>query len=99
MKPECNCGRTGDLESLCSLTAIEREFCLPYFLLRYPGHDLAQNGTAIRAAKQVRGLADKGDGDCARRFSVFRPMPLDFFFDENGEYVRPRRVNRRRGAP
>jgi predicted NBD/HSP70 family sugar kinase len=24
IKPGCNCGRTGDLESLCSLTAIER---------------------------------------------------------------------------
>ena len=25
MKPQCNCGRTGDLESLCSLTAIEKK--------------------------------------------------------------------------
>ena len=33
---ECNCGRTGDLESLCSLTAIGRSL-LPYFLARYPG--------------------------------------------------------------
>src|ERR1700731_3825451 len=24
IKPQCNCGRTGDLESLCSLTAIEK---------------------------------------------------------------------------
>ena len=33
LKPECNCGRTGDLESLCSLTAIENNI-LPYFLPR-----------------------------------------------------------------
>jgi predicted NBD/HSP70 family sugar kinase len=25
VKPECNCGRTGNLESLCSLTAIEKK--------------------------------------------------------------------------
>src|SRR5674476_556824 len=40
LDPECNCGRTGCLESVCSLTAIERSF-LPYFLARYPGHDHA----------------------------------------------------------
>lgn len=28
--PRCNCGRIGDLESLCSLTAI-RQSLLPYF--------------------------------------------------------------------
>ena len=41
IKPQCNCGRTGDLESLCSLTAIEK-IILPYFLPRYPGHELAK---------------------------------------------------------
>src|SRR5205807_382986 len=34
LKPECNCGRTGDLEPLCSLTAIEKSL-LPFFLDRY----------------------------------------------------------------
>ena len=33
LKPECNCGRTGDLESMCSLTAIEQTL-LPFFLAR-----------------------------------------------------------------
>ena len=37
--PVCNCGRTGDLESLCSLTAIGNTL-LPYFLERFPGHEL-----------------------------------------------------------
>lgn len=40
LKPYCNCGRYGCLESVCSLGAIERSF-LPYFLPRYPGHELA----------------------------------------------------------
>ena len=60
LKPECNCGRTGDLESVCSLTAIEKSL-LPFFLPRYPGHELAKLGNLHQAAKLVRGLADKGD--------------------------------------
>src|SRR5438046_4829592 len=56
---DLNCGRNGDLESLCSLTAIERNL-LPYFLPRYPGHELAKLDPH-QAAKLVRGLADKGD--------------------------------------
>jgi predicted NBD/HSP70 family sugar kinase len=35
LQPNCNCGRTGDLESVCSLTAIEKTL-LPYFLPKYP---------------------------------------------------------------
>src|SRR6202007_1073933 len=54
--PQCNCGRIGDLESLCSLTAIEKTI-LPYFLPRYPGHDLGKQDRH-QAAKLVRGLAD-----------------------------------------
>ena len=37
LKPECNCGRLGDLESLCSLTSI-RKHLLPHFLKKYPDH-------------------------------------------------------------
>ena len=60
--PHCNCGRIGDLESMCSLTAIGRTL-LPYFLLKYPGHELASIDTA-QAAKRVRGLAERGDPMC-----------------------------------
>ncbi len=35
MRPECNCGRIGDLESLCSLTAINNTL-LPYLLKKKP---------------------------------------------------------------
>ncbi len=47
LKPECNCGRTGDLESVCSLTAIAKTF-LPYFLPKYPGHELGKLGDSRR---------------------------------------------------
>jgi glucokinase len=79
MNPECHCGRTGDLESLCSLTAIERNL-LPYFLPRYPGHDLAKMDRH-QAAKQVRGLADRGDAMCKEIFRV-QAHALGLFFDE-----------------
>ena len=79
IKPVCNCGRTGDLESLCSLTAIERNL-LPYFLPRYPGHEL-EKVNAHQAAKLVRGMADKGDPLCKDVFRV-QAHALGLFFDE-----------------
>ena len=80
LKPDCNCGRTGDLESLCSLTAIARTF-LPYFLPRYPGHDLGKLGDIQKAAKLVRGLAENGDPMCKEIFRV-QAHALGVFFDE-----------------
>ncbi|MGB7726765.1 MAG: ROK family protein [Candidatus Acidiferrum sp.] len=77
--PHCNCGRTGDLESLCSLTAIEKTI-LPYFLPRYPGHELAKVDIH-QAAKLVRGLADKGDALSREVFRV-QAHALGLFFDE-----------------
>ena len=79
INPLCNCGRAGDLESLCSLTAIERNL-LPYFLPRYPGHEL-EKLTPHEAAKRVRGLADKGDALCKDVFRV-QAHALGLFFDE-----------------
>ena len=80
LEPECNCGRTGCLESVCSLTAIERSF-LPYFLARYPGHDLGKLGDLHKASKLVRGLAEKGDPMCIDIFRV-QAHALGLFFDE-----------------
>ena len=79
LKPECNCGRTGDLESVCSLTAIAKTL-LPYFLPRYPGHALASLDIQ-KAAKLVRGMAEKGDALCR---DIFRTQArgLGLFFDE-----------------
>ncbi|MGB2663553.1 MAG: ROK family protein [Candidatus Acidiferrum sp.] len=77
--PHCNCGRVGDLESLCSLTAIEKTI-LPYFLPGYPGHELAK-ADIHQAAKLVRGLADKGDALSREVFRV-QAHALGLFFDE-----------------
>jgi predicted NBD/HSP70 family sugar kinase len=79
LEPKCNCGRTGDLESLCSLTAITQTL-LPHFLTQYPGHDLAKL-PAAKAAKLVRGLAEKGDPLCRDIFRV-QAHALGLFFDE-----------------
>jgi predicted NBD/HSP70 family sugar kinase len=80
LRPECNCLRTGDLESLCSLTAIERTL-LPYFLARDPSHELRKSATPHEAAKRVRGLAERGDALCRRVFQV-QAHALGLFFDE-----------------
>ncbi|HUI75130.1 MAG TPA: ROK family protein [Candidatus Acidoferrum sp.] len=79
LHPVCNCGRVGDLESLCSLTAIEKNL-LPYFLPKYPGHELGKMDRH-QAAKLVRGMADKGDALCKDVFRV-QAHSLGLFFDE-----------------
>jgi glucokinase len=79
IQAQCNCGRIGDLESLCSLTAIEKNI-LPYFLPHYPGHELAKLDLH-QAAKQVRSLADQGDPLCVEVFRV-QAHALGLFFDE-----------------
>jgi glucokinase len=78
MRPECNCGRVGDLESLCSLTAINNTL-LPYFLKKNPGHELNKAGD--KASKLVRGLAERGDSLCREIFRV-QAHALGLFFDE-----------------
>ena len=79
IQPLCNCRRIGDLESLCSLTGIERNI-LPFLLPRYPGHELAKLHVH-EAAKLVRGLADKGDPLGRDVFRV-QAHALGLFFDE-----------------
>jgi len=79
ISPQCNCGRLGDLESLCSLTAIEKNI-LPYLLPKYPGHELSKVDLH-QAAKLVRGLADKGDPLSKEVFRV-QAHALGLFFDE-----------------
>jgi glucokinase len=79
INPHCNCGRIGDLESLCSLTAIETTL-LPFFLRRHRAHELAQQ-EPHQAAKLVRGLADNGDPMCKEIFRI-QAHALGLFFDE-----------------
>jgi predicted NBD/HSP70 family sugar kinase len=80
LHPQCNCGRTGDLESCCSLTAIGKNY-LPYFLPKYPGHELSRYEDVGQAAKYVRGLAETGDPMCREIFRC-QAHALGLFFDE-----------------
>jgi glucokinase len=57
--PACNCGLSGDAESVASLTGIERNL-LPYWLTRFAGHPLAEQPIGV-AAKLVRGYGEAGD--------------------------------------
>ena len=57
--PVCNCGFAGDAESVASLTGIGKNL-LPYWLTRFPGHELAAAGPLAKAAKLVRGLRGGG---------------------------------------
>jgi glucokinase len=58
--PACNCGLAADAESVASLTGIEKNL-LPYWLSRFPDHELARVTTAGAAAKLVRGHGEAGD--------------------------------------
>src|SRR3954451_10366601 len=51
--PRCNCGNAADVESVASLTGITNSL-LPYWLARYPDHELASVEIS-KAAKLARG--------------------------------------------
>ena len=65
--PQCNCGLTADGESVASLKAIEKNL-LPYWLTRFPDHELHTAASGRDAAKLVRAYASAGD-----------PMALEIF--------------------
>jgi len=58
--PVCNCGLSGDAESVASLTGIAKNL-LPYWLSRYPEHELTGISPASTAAKLVRGYGEARD--------------------------------------
>jgi glucokinase len=58
--PVCNCGLSGDAESVASLTGIAKNL-LPYWLSRFPEHELTGISPAGTAAKLVRGFGEAGD--------------------------------------
>ena len=69
--PACNCGLSGDAESVASLTGIQNNL-LPYWLTRYEGHELA--GVPIgQAAKLIRKYAENGD---EMALAIFRQQAI-----------------------
>jgi glucokinase len=65
--PRCNCGLAADGESVASLTGIVKNL-LPFWLTRFPEHELHGAASAHEAAKLVRGYASAGD-----------PMAMEIF--------------------
>ncbi len=69
--PGCNCGQSGDAESVASLTGIQNNL-LPYWLSRYPDHPLA--GVPLTtAAKLVRKYGEDGD---EMALAIFRQQAM-----------------------
>jgi predicted NBD/HSP70 family sugar kinase len=58
--PRCNCGFSGDAESVASRTGIEKNL-LPYWLTRFPGHELGAAPTLSEAAGLVRAYGERDD--------------------------------------
>jgi glucokinase len=69
--PACNCGQSGDAESVASLTGIQNNL-LPYWLTRYKGHPLGEVPIGV-AAKQVRKYGEDGD---ERALAIFRQQAM-----------------------
>jgi predicted NBD/HSP70 family sugar kinase len=85
--PRCNCGFSGDVESVASLTGIEKNL-LPYWLSRYPGHELARAASRKEAAKLVRGFGERGD-EMARRIFEQQAKALGRLFTLAANFVDP----------
>ena len=58
--PMCACGFAGDAESVASLKGIEHNL-LPYWLDRFPDHELRDVGSMAKAARLVRSYGERGD--------------------------------------
>ncbi len=85
--PTCKCGFVGDVESVASLTGIEQNL-LPYWLTRFPDHELARATSIGEAAKLVRGL---GDADDPLALEIFgqQAMALGRLFTIAGNFIDP----------
>ncbi|MFP5486864.1 MAG: ROK family protein [Acidimicrobiia bacterium] len=84
--PHCNCGFDGDAESVASLTGI-RINLLPYWLTRYPDHELHGMDPAD-AAKRVRSLGELGD-ELALRIFEQQAMALGRLFTIAANFTDP----------
>ena len=84
--PTCNCGFVGDAESVASLTGIRKNL-LPYWLTRYPDHELA-GVEPLDAAKQVRGFGERGD-EMALHIFEQQAMALGHLFTIAANFTDP----------
>jgi glucokinase len=85
--PTCNCGFTGDVESVASLTGIERNL-LPYWLTRFPGHELGTVGSLRTAAKLVRTYGAEGE-PMARKIFEQQAMAIGRLFTIAANFFDP----------
>ena len=84
--PRCNCGLTGDVESFASLTGIELNL-LPYWLTRYPDHELA-SVDPVEGARRVRAFGERGD-EMALHIFRQQAMALGWLFSIAANYSDP----------
>lgn len=85
--PRCNCGVSGDVESVASLTGIQNNL-LPYWLSRHPDHPLHREGSVADAAKLVRGLAEGGD-ELAKQIFEQQALAIGRLFTIASNFVDP----------
>src|SRR5438552_4262175 len=85
--PHCNCGFDGDAESVASLKGIEKNL-LPYWLTRFPGHELGNIGSSGQAAKAVRSYGEKGD-PLARKVFAQQAMAIGRLFTIAANFTDP----------
>lgn len=85
--PECNCGFSADAESVASLTGIEKNL-LPYWLTRFPDHELSRVASLSTAAKLVRGYGERGD-PLARKIFEQQAMAIGRLFTIAANYTDP----------
>ena len=85
--PACNCGQQGDVESVASLTGIEKNL-LPYWLTRFPGHDLGREVPLSKAAKLVRRYGEDAD-ELALKIFEQQAMALGRLFTIAANFTDP----------
>ena len=71
--PRCNCGFSGDAESVASLTGIEMNL-LPYWLGHHPEHELAQAGA--RSARRPSSCAPTRRRATRWRCAIFEQQAM-----------------------
>jgi predicted NBD/HSP70 family sugar kinase len=84
--PKCACGFVGDVESFASLTGI-RNNLLPYWLSRYPDHELA-TAPLDAAAKELRSFGERGD-EMARKVFEQQAIAIGHLFTIAANFTDP----------